>query len=245
MATAVFISGASSGIGDALARTVPLDDARVIGIARRPGPVGEHLAADLSDPAAWRAVAERFDSELGGGDVGHAVFLHIAGYGAPFGPAVAAPLDEYIDAVLLNSGAGQVLGKAFVEACRKHGVPGTLLLCSSPAAIEPMPAMSHYGSGKAAFEFWVQCIAQEQDDVRVLAVRPYAVDTPLLRAAIDDVRDEEEVTEPVVAAIREAAAKGELASPEKTAAEIWQLVTGQAPSGSIRPVGAVPEHARR
>lgn len=53
MATSlVWISGASSGIGQALTETVPWDDARVIGISwTRPNSAIEHLKTDLADPS--------------------------------------------------------------------------------------------------------------------------------------------------------------------------------------------------
>jgi hypothetical protein len=54
---------------------------------------------------------------LGPGEFAEAVFVHMAGTGTPVGPAAAAELEDYTAAVLLNSGSGQVLGKAFLEAC--------------------------------------------------------------------------------------------------------------------------------
>ena len=45
----VFVSGASSGLGLALVRTLPFDDARTIDISRRGGSGCEHFAADLAD----------------------------------------------------------------------------------------------------------------------------------------------------------------------------------------------------
>jgi short-subunit dehydrogenase len=49
----VWISGASSGIGGALATTVPWEAARLLGVSRRPPVVGEHVEADLAQPASW------------------------------------------------------------------------------------------------------------------------------------------------------------------------------------------------
>ena len=117
MRTVVWISGASSGIGAALADSVPYDRARVIGISGRPPARGEHVEADLSRPAAWPGIAAHFEEVLGPGEFAEAVFVHMAGTGTPVGPAAAAELEDYTAAVLLNSGSGQVLGKAFLEAC--------------------------------------------------------------------------------------------------------------------------------
>jgi hypothetical protein len=49
---------------------------------------------------------------------------------------------------------------------------------------------------------------------------------------------------PVAAILREAAERGELATAESTAAEIWDLVLGGAEPGSAIAVGAVPPEVR-
>ena len=81
----VFISGASSGIGRALAESVPFESSRIVDISRRGAPGAEHLAADLADPASWPRVAERFTAELGGFTGDRAVFVHNAGTLEPRG----------------------------------------------------------------------------------------------------------------------------------------------------------------
>ena len=54
----VWISGASGGIGAALAASVPFEGAHTFDLSRSGGAPGtEHVPADLSDPAAWAAVA--------------------------------------------------------------------------------------------------------------------------------------------------------------------------------------------
>jgi benzil reductase ((S)-benzoin forming) len=233
----VFISGASSGIGAALLETVPWLDARVVGISRRDCASSEHLRVDLADPGTWELVSARMETVLDDARPAHAVFLHMAGVGTPFGPAAAVNLDEYAASVLLNSASGQVLGQAFISACLRRSRPATVVLCSSPATLTPIAGMSHYGSGKAAMEYWVRAIAQEESQgarVRAFAVMPFAVNTPMLQAAL------RQSDQPVPEAIRDAAAERRLASPEATARQIWGLVMTDTPSGSVVPVGAVP-----
>ncbi|MGH9269281.1 MAG: SDR family NAD(P)-dependent oxidoreductase, partial [Acidimicrobiales bacterium] len=59
----IWISGASSGIGEALASTAPWEPARIVGISRRPSPAPEDLLVDLADPASWPRVARSFEQE--------------------------------------------------------------------------------------------------------------------------------------------------------------------------------------
>jgi NAD(P)-dependent dehydrogenase (short-subunit alcohol dehydrogenase family) len=212
-------------------------------VNRRPAPRGEWIEADLGDPAAWPRVAGRMAEILGSGRHDRAVLLHFAGIGAPHATTADADLGGYTSAVLLNSAAGPVLAKSFLSACRAARVPTTVVLCSSPGAAMPMPGMSHYGPGKLGMEYWIRAVAAEHDaddGVRTLAVVPYAVDTPMVR----DVIGQTEGAPPIAAILREAAERGELATAEATAGEIWRLVLDEAESGAVVAVGAVPPGVR-
>ena len=104
-----------------------------------------------------------------------------------------------------------------------------------------MPGISHYGAGKAALQFWAAAAATEVDGwARVFSVVPFAVDTPMVRETISH----PELT-PIAAHLREAAAKGELASAESTATQIWGLVLNGTSHGEAVAVGAVPTGVRR
>ena len=92
-------------------------------------------------------------------------------------------------------------------------------MCSSPAAAAPVYGASHYGAGKAALQYWAATVATEVDS-RVLCVVPYAVDTPMVRATIAQPPG----ATPISDHLRAAAERGELATPEATAAQIWSLV---------------------
>jgi benzil reductase ((S)-benzoin forming) len=243
MSTFVCVTGASSGIGSALAASVPFEECTLIGVSRRPPVTGQWIEADLADPAVWPLVGGTLADALAARRYDRAVLLHFAGVGTPYLSTADADLHEYTAAVLLNCAAGPVLGKAFISACRAAGVPATVVLCSSPGAATPMPGMSHYGAGKLGMEYWVRAVAAEHGDgdrVRALAVVPFAVDPPMVR----DVIGQADGAPPVAAILREAAARGELANAEATAAEIWRLVLEPGESGAVVPVGAVPAGVR-
>jgi short-subunit dehydrogenase len=215
----------------------------LITVSRRPAPCGAWLEADLADPAVWRLVSERVNDTLTRARFDRALLLHFAGTGSPHAITAAARSDEYTAAVMLNNASGPVIGQAFVAACARADVPATVVLCSSPGAASAMAGMSHYGSGKRAMEYWVQAVTAEQSedpDVCAFAVVPYAVDTPMVREVIAQPQD----LQPVSALLREAADRGELATAQDTAREIWQLVVDGIAPGAIVPVGAVPPHVR-
>jgi benzil reductase ((S)-benzoin forming) len=51
----VWISGASAGLGAALAATIPFEDVEMVDLSRRGGAPGAvHVAVDLADPASWQ-----------------------------------------------------------------------------------------------------------------------------------------------------------------------------------------------
>lgn len=239
----ILITGASSGIGLAVARSVPYERARILAVARREAPVGRSLPADLADPDTWGPIAGRVADELASGEVGHAILAHFAGVGEPSTAASEADPRAYAASVVLNAAAGPALGQAFLAACRGADVPATVVLCSSPAAAQPLPGMTHYGAGKSAAEYWVRAVSIEEArrPVCVFAVVPHAVDTPMLRAAMELPVE----VNPVAGILREAAARGGLASAEATAGEIWRLVTEGGHHGEVIPVGAVPGEADR
>ena len=235
----VWISGASSGIGAALAESVPIPEARVIGIARRPPTSGEHFEADLSDPRSWADVHESFQRVVGTQNVGRALFLHFAGDGAPHGRASTADPQHYARSVQLNAASGLILGQAFLHACRQAEVPAVLVICSSPGALAEHKGINHYGASKAALLHWTQVVRAEEPDSVVLAVIPWATDTPMLREAM---RQDPEAM-PISGELRAMADQGQLATAHEVAEEIWAAVMDGAPRSPLH-VGAPPPEIR-
>jgi NAD(P)-dependent dehydrogenase (short-subunit alcohol dehydrogenase family) len=233
---AIWISGASSGIGAALLASVPAEAAHVIGISRRSSDASEHIAADLSEPAEWDKLRASFDELLKPG-LPRATFLHFAGVGRPHGPAADVDPDEYERGVLLNGASGMVLGQYFLRACKAAAVPCRIILCSSPAALQPLFGMSHYNASKAGYDRWAECVRLETtpEEALVFTVVPWSVDTPMLRGVMELPPE----VDPIGAVVRDLDAEGGLAKPEDVAAEIWTLLDSGAVDEAAF-VGAIP-----
>ena len=228
----IWITGASSGIGNALARSVPWAESRVIGIGRRPTDGLEHVQADLSDFRSWPAVAEAVRSELEGFSGKRAVFLHSAGTLDPIGFAADVDRDAYLASLMLNGVASQILGQQFVAAAA--GVPGerTLVMISSGAAQKVYPGWSAYGASKAGMDQWVRIVGAEQrirGGVNVFGVAPGVVDTPMQ----SEVRAADENQFPSLQRFKDLHQNGMLVAPEDVASWIWRLVEEGVDSGSI------------
>ncbi|GAA1566277.1 SDR family oxidoreductase [Kribbella sancticallisti] len=267
MKNLVWISGASSGIGAALAASVPFPDARVIDLSRRGGSV-EHFKVDLADPADWARVEEHFAREAAGFEGERIIFVHNAGTVVPIGQAETVDAEVYTKAVLLNSAAPQVLGRAFLRAtaglsCERH-----LIMLSSGAAKTPYPGWSAYNAGKAALDHWVRTVGAEQGHetdaaqqaaaetaqngvpgttaprpagTAVRACRVIAVAPGVVDTAMQgEVRAVDEAAFPAVERFRELQRTGSLTSPEQAANGIWSLLTRQLPNGSVLDLRNLP-----
>jgi benzil reductase ((S)-benzoin forming) len=232
--TLIWISGASTGLGRALAETVPDAGAHVVDISRSGGtPGAEHLPADLSDPASWGAVAAHFQARLEHFTGERALFIHNAGTLEPMGFAGEVDTEGYRDQVLLNAAAPQVLGHAFVKAAWSFAGRSDLVLLTSGAATRPYEGWSAYCAGKAAVDMWVRTVGAEQvrreGRTHVLAVAPGILDTGMQ----EQIRAMSERDFPDVGKYREQYERGALRPPADAARDIWALLDRGLDNGAV------------
>jgi NAD(P)-dependent dehydrogenase (short-subunit alcohol dehydrogenase family) len=228
----VWISGASSGIGQALAATVPWEDARLIGISRRPPLTGEHLEADLADPRSWESVGQSFERELRGWSGGRAVFVHAAGVVGPIGFAGEVDTESTSRSVLLDSAAPQVLGHMFLAAASHVDARRQIVMLTSGAATSVYPGWAVYGAGKAAVNQWVRDAGAEQDlrgGVELIAIAPGTVDTGMQ----EQIRETDPADFPQRQKFIDLHDSGQLADPNRVARDIWALLDAGLENGAI------------
>jgi benzil reductase ((S)-benzoin forming) len=224
--TIVWITGATQGLGEALARAVPYPDARVINISRRRHAELETVVADLTDPASWNGVSRHLAEELAVFDGERAIFIHNANYGARSGFVGEIDPVEYRRQVLANGAASLVLGDAFIRACRP-GYESGLVMISSASAKFAMQGMAVYGAAKAGMEQWVRAVRAERKTRDagpwVVAVRPGFIVTDSVRAQYTEGKGDLDAF-PGGAAVAEAIAEGRGDSPEECARSMWALL---------------------
>jgi NAD(P)-dependent dehydrogenase (short-subunit alcohol dehydrogenase family) len=229
----VFITGGSSGIGLALAETVPFDSVHIYDISRRGSDDFDHVAADLANPESWDVLGEFFVRELEGFGGERAVLMHCAGTLDPIGFAGEVKAEAYKRNVLLNSAAPQVLGDAFLDAARRTRARCHLVMLTSGAARTVYEGWSSYGAGKAAVDQWVRAAGAEQvrrgNHCRVLSVAPGIVAT----AMQTEIRKTSADRFPEVAKFRDLYEQDQLRDPWKVAREIWALLERDLPNGAV------------
>ncbi|RKE22188.1 SDR family oxidoreductase [Streptomyces sp. TLI_171] len=186
------VTGASSGIGEATAEKLAGLGARVVVLARRAerladlvarieqrGGSAVAIAADVTDPAAVRAAADRVAAELGGADL----LFNNAGVmlPAPVEELATAQWQQQID--LNVSGLMNVIGAftpQLVAAAAERGV-ADLVNTSSIAALNIFPTFAVYSATKAYVTHLSRHLRAElgAKQVRVSAIEPGIVGTEL------------------------------------------------------------------
>ena len=198
----VLVTGASSGIGAALARRCGERGARVGLAARREaelsalareieqaGGEAHVLPCDLSEPAAAAGLVERANAALGGRGV--ELLVDNAGYGG-HRRAVDWLLDDIERMTRLNHLAGVALSKAVLPAMLERG-EGWIVFVASVAGKVATPLEAPYAATKAAKLAFAEALSCEVEDagVHVMSVCPGVIDTPLFSpddlAAMPDV----------------------------------------------------------
>jgi NAD(P)-dependent dehydrogenase (short-subunit alcohol dehydrogenase family) len=187
----VFITGASSGIGAALAREYALQGAALGLLARRgdalrelvaslPNP-GLHkvYAVDVTDRAALAAAAADFIAG-GGADI------VIANAGVSQGTLTehAEDLAAFDTIFATNVGATVATFAPFIAAMKGRAGTPTLVGIGSVAGIRGLPGAGAYSASKAAVLAYCESLRLEMKPhgIRVVTIAPGYIDTPMTRA---------------------------------------------------------------
>lgn len=177
------VSGAASGIGAAIAARLARAGATVAGLDRvRAAQTAFPVVADLRDGPGLAAALEAVERQVGMPDiVVHAAAMQVKGGCLDTDPAMFA---EVYDVNVI--GAVRLM-RWCVPAMRAQG-RGSIVLLSSINASFATPTLAAYAASKAALDNLAKTAALEfaSDGVRVNAIAPASIDTPMLRASYAD-----------------------------------------------------------
>ena len=222
----ILLTGASRGIGLAIAQHLLSHSNNVVLVARSEKPLRELesqypsnvaiLTGDLADLSLGeKAVAlaiQRFQ-KLDGVIVNHAVL-------DPVKRIIDTDAEEWRRAYDVNLFSAVAMCKAAIPDLRKS--KGTILLTSSGAATGAYPTWGAYGSSKAAMNHLGMTLAVEEKDIVTISVRPGVVDTEMQR----DIREKHHTAmdEKDSARFKELKETGGLLRPEQPGHVMAKLV---------------------
>jgi short-subunit dehydrogenase len=187
----VFITGASSGLGAALAAEYAAQGA-TLGLLARRGEMLDQLiatlpnserhrayAADVRDHAAIAAAAQAFLAYAGGADV------VIANAGISVGTLTefAEDIAVFEAVIATNVVATAATFAPFIAAMRTQRAPARLVGIGSVAGIRGLPGAEAYSASKAAVISYCESLRLEMKPygIKVVTICPGYIDTPMTR----------------------------------------------------------------
>src|SRR5712692_4127751 len=187
----VFLTGASSGIGSAIAEALVAAGHEVWGTSRDPSRIQElprlhPVKLDLLSP---QSIEEAFNAALA--EAGHIdVLINNAGAGH-FGPAESLPIDVIENQFQLLVFAHIRLMQRAISAMRTGG-GGLIINVTSLASRLPVPFMGAYNAAKAAMASFTMSIQLEFGDSRVHIVdlQPGDISTEFNQSVIQSAKAE-------------------------------------------------------
>jgi NAD(P)-dependent dehydrogenase (short-subunit alcohol dehydrogenase family) len=214
------VTGAGSGIGEAVARRLHAEGADVL-LADRAGERVRALAGELGGSARGLELDVRDEAAVADATRELDVLANVAGIGSTTN-APDTPLEVWEDVLAVNA-TGTFL-------CCKHAIPGmvargggAIVNMASVAGMIGLRDRAAYSASKGAVIALTRALAIDHvgDRVRVNAVCPGTVDSPWVRRLVDEVGES-------LDALRARQPMGRLGTPEEIAEAVLYLASDQA-----------------
>jgi NAD(P)-dependent dehydrogenase (short-subunit alcohol dehydrogenase family) len=193
------VTGASRGLGRALAEQLAEAGAKVVLVAREAGPLEDvvatlrargldahAIAADIADKQASHRIAGQAQGLVG--EIALAIHNASTLGPTPLRLLLDTECEDLAEVLETNLVGPFRLTKVLAGAMALRDRGGVVVHVSSDAAVEPHPRWGAYGVSKAAQDHLSRVLAAElaETRVRVLAVDPGEMDTAMHAAAVPE-----------------------------------------------------------
>lgn len=224
----VILTGASRGLGAAIARQLLGSGCKLLTISRHPdeslssaaaGADLEQWAIDLAHDPGAAARLEKWLRNLDGSRFGSATLINNAGVLGRVGPIDASD-SETLEVLRVGLEAPMLLAAAFLRATRGWAIDKRVLNISSGAGRRPIAGWAAYCAAKAGLDHFTRVTALDEglqkNPARIASLAPGVIDTAMqgvLRAADPTGFPDKPVFENLKAS-------GQLAAPDEAAARV-------------------------
>lgn len=250
----VILTGASRGMGLAMARQLLTPHRILLCISRRITPELEDLARlrgatltqwsqDLSTPSEAAVRLDAWLDKQKTHDIASATLINNAGMIPRIGPIDECPASQLEDALRVGLEAPMQLTAAFLRATG-HWVAGgwlgprKVLNISSGLGRRPMAAQAPYCAAKAGLDHFTRCSAldeaQREHGARLVSLAPGVIDTEMQ----EQLRAGDPAAFPDVQRFVDLQSQGQLSSPQEAAARVLAWLErpdfGEQPVADVR-----------
>lgn len=197
------VTGASKGLGRALAQQLSQPQAQLLCISRtahtplnqyaqQQGAIIEQWQLDLTQSIEAQTQLETWLNHLNPDNYRSATLINNAGMIPAISPHHAIPSQGVIEALRLGLETPMLLSAAFLRATRNWAIPKKVLNISSGLGRRAMASQTPYCAAKAGLDHFTRCLALDEAlqprGARVCALAPGVIDTDMqvhLRAAAE------------------------------------------------------------
>jgi len=229
--TLIILTGASKGMGQAMARQLLQPNVRLLCISRntddsltkaaeKHGTFLEQWSADLSDGAGVAARLSTWLSALDSSQLKNATLINNAGVIGPLAPTQDNDPLQLAYALRVGLEAPMQLCAAFLSATQHWTAQRKVLNISSGLGRRPMASSAAYCAAKAGMDHFTRCLALEEalrpHGAKVCSLAPGVIDTNMQT----DLRSADPLAFPDQGNFAGLHAQGQLASPEDAAQRV-------------------------
>lgn len=232
MTTHLFIlTGASRGMGLAIAEQLLTSEHRLLCLSRHPNPVLVTLAAqqnclleqwalDLSESEHAAACLKVWLNSLDPLQLKSATLINNAGVIPAIAPLSASDPAELTRALRVGLEAPMLMAASFLNATEGWSIPRKVLNISSGLGRRPMASQAAYCAAKAGMDHFTRCLALEESRLAngawVCSLAPGVIDTDMQQ----QLRSADAASFPDQAGFAQLKAAGQLSSPGEAARRV-------------------------